>query len=67
MNIEKGIPIPPKKGKHTLLLHKMEIGDSVLVDRTKSTAMRYAAKKAGFAVVTREEGDKTRVWKVDKA
>jgi hypothetical protein len=44
----------------------MKHGDSVLVENTKVSGFRFAAKKLGVRIVVRKEGDTmTRIWKDD--
>jgi hypothetical protein len=44
----------------------MKHGQSVLVENTKVSGFRFAAKKLGVRIVARKEGDNhTRIWKDD--
>ena len=68
LKIEKGVPIPPKTrgGKgYVLVLHKMEIGDSVVFPIPVGLASRNASATLGagnFTCRTVEGG--TRVWRL---
>lgn len=70
LEIERGIPIPPKWRAHIGFLEalrRMKVGDSVLIPRAGRGGQRYtAAKKLGFKIVTRLVGDKQiRIWRVE--
>ena len=66
--IEKNIPITKqyRKGVWKDLVEKMEIGDSVLIaNRASANALRIVMKRFGYKQVTRTEGNKIRVWKME--
>ena len=67
--IEKNIPITKeyRKGTWKELAEKMEIGDSVLVkDRTEANSLSIIIRRLDYRQVTRTEGNKVRVWKLEK-
>ena len=65
--IESGVPLPKKRGAYNKeaekTMDKMSVGDSVLVDRGGRLALYRAAKKRGYEITTRTEGDSYRVWR----
>lgn len=77
IRIEKGVPIPPQKGRPPggsplrAALREMEIGDSFAVGeeyvaRTRNaiSALKRASRRR---FITRAEGDGIRVWRVEDA
>lgn len=67
--IEKGIPIPPKrKGGVPGLWASMEVGDSVLLEGASQNQAtgRFAptAKRKGWKFITRKVDGGVRVWRV---
>ena len=67
--IEKNIPITKqyRGGVWKDLIDKMEVGDSVLVEnRIAANALVIVMKKYGYRPVTRTDGKKIRVWKLEK-
>ena len=59
-------PIPPIPAGPSVQIQRMKHGDSVLVENTKVSGFRFAAKKLGVRIVVRKEGDTmTRIWKDD--
>ena len=71
MKIEKNMPITPyrKQGKYSILVHKMEEGDSVLCKNSeKGMVLRSAISKCkGYKPLGRKQQDGTyRIWKVKK-
>lgn len=68
LKIEKGIPMPDKRHyrKNPIMdaIKKMEIGDSVLMERKSVNGMGYRAVKLGYQFSTRKEGEgAVRVWR----
>lgn len=71
--IESGIAIPARKsggprgnGKNQQLLRSMNIGDSCYIAKPQhsvSTTFREVGKKLQMKVITRREGDGTRLWR----
>ena len=73
MKVEKNIPIPAKKvnakNNFVTLLKSMEVGDSVLFDRTKTKQSSFyvCARRLGYKITMRELDEKqTRVWLISK-
>lgn len=71
--IEKGIPLPPPSVRGTSrsvyreLVSKMQVGDSVMVDKPQqATVILSAAKKLGFKASSRTDKvtKAVRVWRV---
>jgi len=71
IQIDKGIPIPPKKGANAKYPWKeMEVGDSILIVGVSSPGVGgviQSAKKIcpGFRFCQRREGDNVRVWRTE--
>jgi hypothetical protein len=68
--IEKNIPVyehaKTGTGYLTQIVNEMEIGDSVLVPtRNKSNSLVITIKTLGYKAVTRKDGNKIRVWKLE--
>lgn len=74
LNIEKEVPIPPKKvgrpkGASTVktLVKNLRVGDSVLVDtRNQYQYIRKTMEEFGFAHTSRAEDGKVRIWRTKK-
>lgn len=67
LKIEKGIPLPPKRGTNfTTTLHKMKAGESTLIKGKLASNICNAARRAfgAGAYVTRKEGNGVRLWRV---
>jgi hypothetical protein len=74
--IEKNVPLPDMTGKKHVsqrgpdslwsVFIRMEAGDSILTKRTLQ-AISSAAIRSKTHVTSRREGDRYRVWKVEKA
>lgn len=72
MNIECGIPIPPKRRGHgkrrTLFsagIRAMQIGGSYLFDSERELDnARKVMKRAGFRYEQRKSGEGWRIWRV---
>jgi rRNA-processing protein FCF1 len=65
--IEKGIPIPRSRATKYEFIHKMEPGDSVLVERLAAVSVSRLARRYGIKVITRRQGDgQCRLWVVGK-
>lgn len=65
VKIDKNIPIPSKKGRWTVVMAKMDIGDSVLLEkRTEYTSMANTAKSMKMKLISRQDGNKFRVWRI---
>lgn len=69
IDIEKGIPLPPKTTKgNAYPWHQMEVGDSFLVkDKVLcdlSGAYGYIGKKYKLKFVGRQLGSDVRVWRI---
>ena len=72
MKIEKGIPIPMKKANSknnfATILRSMEVGDSILFDRTenKPSSFYVCARRLGLKITVRELDEKqSRVWRTE--
>ena len=66
--IEKNISITKqyRKGIWKDLINNMEIGDSVLIEnRRAASSLAAVMKKYGYRPVTRADGAKIRVWKME--
>ena len=70
LKVEKNIPIPIKransKNNFAAILRSMEIGDSILFDRTeiRPTSFYVCAGRLGFKITIREVDEKqSRVWR----
>ncbi len=66
--IEKNVPVPSPRvtrGYWVKIAAAMELGDSVLVSKTKNhqTALAYALRRRGASVAQRQEGTGVRVWR----
>ena len=64
--IYKDVPIPPQNRRSSWfqLLSRMQDGDMVEVTKSQADAIRTIAYKYGHKIVTRSNGKKVRVWKV---
>ena len=70
--IEKGVPLPQEskhistsaawKGGLASAFREMEVGDSLLTDKTLQ-AISAAASRSGVCVTSRKEGASYRVWR----
>jgi len=72
MKIEKGISIPIKransKNNFAAILRSMEVGDSILFDRTiiKPSSFYVCAGRLGLKITVREIDEKqSRVWRTE--
>lgn len=66
--IEKNIPITKqyRGGVWKDLMNNMKIGDSVLVEnRIAANSLVIIMRKYGYRSVTRTDGKKIRVWKME--
>lgn len=68
MKIEKGIPLPPRKGRGlseaALLMQSMKKGDSLFL-KSRTSVPQMAIKYIGKGkYAMRSEGSGVRVWKV---
>jgi hypothetical protein len=62
--IESGLPIPPRRQGYVAVMHKMEIGDSVLLPVDSDSATRLAYQALGSGNYTTRKGmGGTRVWR----
>ena len=73
MEVEKNVPIPAKKvnakNNFVTLLKSMEVGDSILFDRTKTKPSSFyvCARRLGYKITMRELDEKqTRFWLISK-
>lgn len=69
IEIEKGVPIPPKgTNGNAYPWHEMEVGDSFLVKDKMvgdmSGVYSYIGKKYGRKFTGRQIGPDTRVWRI---
>ncbi len=69
LKIEKGIPIPARKGGNSkgyaAALRKLDVGDSVVLPVTITTASNTAAHLFGSGKYTARKVDGgTRVWRI---
>lgn len=69
MKIEKNIPIPVSRTKTgiTAIFRQMEVGDSVWIESEKinPTNAYTLAKHTKIKIVTRQEGNGRRIWRVE--
>tara|TARA_R100000655_G_scaffold100831_1_gene145487 strand:- start:453 stop:683 length:231 start_codon:yes stop_codon:yes gene_type:complete len=70
--IEKGIPIPIKransKNNFVSIVRSMEVGDSILFDRTEIVPSSFyvSARRLGFKITVREIDEKqSRLWRIE--
>lgn len=67
--IDSNVPPPPpdtKRGKWVRLAHKMDIGDSVLLDNlTESNSLYRALERLGFGARTARDNGGIRLWKLE--
>lgn len=70
--IERNIPVPPKTtgprsaGKWQQLAEKMQVGDSVELDKQIEAKSLYGAlKKASKRCIQRKINGKLRVWRIE--
>ena len=70
--IEKDIPIPIKRAKSknnfVVILKSMEVGDSILFDRTeiRPSSFYVCARRLGLKITVREIDEKqSRVWRTE--
>mgnify|MGYP001578847118 CR=1 FL=1 len=65
IKIEEGVPIP-NRGSKSEFLRKMNVGDSVFVEKDKISYIRTRAfyMWGTGACVTRKDGNGYRVWRV---
>ena len=70
--IEKDIPIPIKKAKSktnfVVILKSMEVGDSILFDRTeiRPSSFYVCVRRLGLKVTMRELDEKqSRIWRTE--
>lgn len=68
--IEKGIPVPPKKGSNYNdvigTLNKMKVGDSFLCNMDTANAFRSVAPRKRMRVTGRKQQDgQYRVWRIE--
>lgn len=73
MEVEKNVPIPAKKvnakNNFVTLLKSMEVGDSILFDRTKTRPSSFyvCAGRLGYKITMREIDEKqARIWLISK-
>ena len=70
MQIEKNIPIPPKRGKWSHITHAMKAGESVLclniTERDRIRGSIYSSCKGYKPVVRNQPNGTWRVWKIKK-
>lgn len=68
-NVDTNLPIPPRSVRGSVnatLARKMRHGDSILFDKYhQANSFSKHLKKIGCQCVTRQEGGKTRLWKLD--
>lgn len=69
MKIERGIPIPSRKGRGlseaALLMKSMKKGDSLWLKKAPSAVTQFAARYIGKSkYVVRSENGGTRVWRI---
>jgi hypothetical protein len=63
--IEKGISIPPRKGRWINALRSMEIGDSILINAKVAASTFYVtASRIGIKLTIKQMPDGFRVWRV---
>lgn len=69
MKIERGIPVPPRKGRKLSqaaeLMLEMKKGESLWMKKSPATAVQFAIRYIGkgkYAV--RSENGGTRVWRI---
>jgi hypothetical protein len=66
--IEKGVPVPERRGKWADILSKMAVDDSFTFDSSVATknTLRVAASRMGISLTFRDEEatGRTRVWRL---
>jgi hypothetical protein len=69
LKIEKNIPMPIRGNSSVIVetANKMKIGDSVLVENMNQyNSLFQALKRIGLGAISKQEGQKRRVWCVQK-
>lgn len=71
IKIEKNVPLRAVKENRTQeyinALDKMDLGDSFLVQDSKTAALiRAKVYRKDYYMAVRKEGDKLRIWKISK-
>jgi len=61
------LTLPPIPRGPSAQLESMKHGESVLVPHGQVSGFRAASKNLGIGIVTRKEGNMTRIWKNDPA
>ena len=67
--IEKGIPIPPRGAASgssiTVTVKRMEVGDSIVVDKHGNWSARVCSQRIGVKLCARRIDEKSwRMWRV---
>ena len=64
--IERGIEIPPKRGKENYPLREMEVGDSFLVPNSKkwNCGVFQPFRKKGIFFCQRKVEEGIRIWRI---
>lgn len=71
MQIDKDIPMPPPRGRHTKYpFRDMEVGDSIAVaaeerDRIVSAASYFGKRNAAFRFTVRRHNGAYRLWRIE--
>jgi hypothetical protein len=71
IKIEKNVPFQSKRGKWNSVLHKMEVGDSFVIPKTKKllhsvVAIKRAAKSLNMVMNYRTfENKEVRFWRIE--
>lgn len=68
LKIDRNVPIPPRtragNESITSVVRRMQVGDSLLVDRNWAHSIRACAHAAGIKMVVRRMSeDKARIWR----
>lgn len=71
-NIEKNIPLE-EKTKHkneslkgmTAFLRTLEIGDSILIEKSIRGGIYQTARQAGVKIKAKRENEKVRIWRTE--
>lgn len=68
IKIEKNVPLPNKRSNYYDVFSIMEVGDSFLVkDEAMRATISYAAKKDGYKFLSKKEGEKIRMWLIERS
>lgn len=64
--VQRGIPIPAGRGKHTEVYHAaldMQVGDHIDIPYSRTPIANNLARKTGYAFTQRKVDDILRIWR----